>query len=139
MWRGKDWKSRYPQAQPVFTPTEAGITRNLDNRGEGDDNQSKHEGNMVKTSPKMLSLWRSAIESSKALLLEEFDLGPDALLEKVEEFEGISQAIEHSYPAFILSSEDRDEASIADFEDVDTSAQPGSLPVDSIVIALNAV
>lgn len=123
---------------------------------------------MVNTSPKMLSLWNRAIESRKALLLDEFNLGPDALLEKVEEFEGISQASEHSYPAFISSSEDGFKDSIANFEDgtegsqssdglyneeddddnyyddypddeddlydiVDSSAKPGSLPVDLIV------
>lgn len=122
----------------------------------------------MNTSPKMLSLWKSAIESNKALLLEKFDLGPDALLEKVEEFEGISQAMEHSHPAFPLLSEDGAEGAIANFEDrtedsysseeddddddyddyygdedddlydiVDTSAQPGSLPVDLIVEKLN--
>lgn len=119
---------------------------------------------MVKASPKMLSLWKSAIESNKALLLEEFNLGPDALLEKVEEFEGISQATEHSYPAFTSSSEVAFEGSVVyrrdgtednfssggvedvddydyynDVEDdefndiIDTSAQPGSLPVDLLV------
>lgn len=86
-----------------------------------DDNQSKHMGNRVNLSPKMLSLWKSAIESNKALLLEEFNLGPDALLEKVEEFEGISHATEHSHPAFISSSEDAFEGSTgylqADTED----------------------
>ena len=51
----------------------------------------------------MLSLWRRAIDTSKALLLDEIDLGPDALLEKVEEFEGLSQVTEHSYPAIVLS------------------------------------
>lgn len=71
---------------------------------------------MVKTSPKMLSLWKSAVDSSKALLLEEYELGPDALLEKVQEFEGISQATEHSYPAFILPSEDGEKGSFANFE-----------------------
>lgn len=172
MWRGKDWKSMYPKPPPLFTAAEAGIKRNLDSTGEIDDNQSKHDGNMVNTSPKMLSLWNRAIESRKALLLDEFNLGPDALLEKVEEFEGISQATEHSYPAFISSSEDGLKVSFANFEDgtedsqssdglynedddedddnyddypddeydeddlydiVDSSAQPGSLPVDLIV------
>ena len=116
---------------------------------------------MANTSPKMLSLWKRAIESSKALLLDELNLGPDALLEKVEEFEGISQATEHSYPAFILSNENGAEGSVASFEDVtedsyssddglpnedddddddddlydvvDSSAEPGSLPIDLIV------
>lgn len=128
---------------------------------------------MVNTSPKMLSLWKSAIESNKALLLEELSLGPDALLEKVEEFEGISQATEHSHPAFALLSQDSAERPVLNFEVgtedsyssdggfpaedgddgdddddddyyyddedddlydiVDTSAKPGSLPVDLIV------
>jgi hypothetical protein len=128
---------------------------------------------MVKTSSKMLSLWKSAIEANKALLLEEFNLGPDALLEKVEEFEGISHATEHSYPAFTSSSENAFETSVVYLEDgtednyssdgvedvddydsnnddddddyysddeddefndiVDTSAQPGSLPIDLLV------
>jgi hypothetical protein len=116
----------------------------------------------------MLSLWKSAIEANKALLLEEFNLGPDALLEKVEEFEGISHATEHSYPAFTSSSENAFERYLEDgtednyssdgvedvddydsnnddddyysddeddeFNDiVDTSAQPGSLPIDLLV------
>ncbi|CAL5197264.1 unnamed protein product [Lathyrus oleraceus] len=110
IWRGKNWKSMYPEV-PVFTHAKAGITRNLDSTGMVNDNQSKHMGNMVNSSPKMLSLWKSAIESNKALLLEEFNLGPDALLEKVEEFEGISHATEHSHPAFISSSEDAFEGS----------------------------
>ncbi|RDX80837.1 CRS2-associated factor 2, chloroplastic, partial [Mucuna pruriens] len=156
MWRGKDWKSRYPQL-PVFTPSKAGITGNSENSGDTDDNQSKHDGNnVVNTSPKMLSLWKRAIESSKALLLDELNLGPDALLEKVEEFEAVSQAMEHSHPAFSLTSEndaehsyashalptEEDEEDYVDYHDdqdddlydvVDTSAQPGSLPVDIIV------
>ena len=53
-----------------------------------------------------MSLWKRAIESNKALLLDETDLGPDALLEKVEAFEGITQATEHSYPARLISRED---------------------------------
>ena len=116
----------------------------------------------MRTSPKMMSLWRRAIESSKALLLDEIDLGPDALLKKVEEFEGISQATEHSYPALILSSKDGTSGSMAESEDdsqtegygeddiysdddddyencdsdsleeVDSSVPLGSLPVDLI-------
>ncbi|KAK2985340.1 LOW QUALITY PROTEIN: hypothetical protein RJ640_028654, partial [Escallonia rubra] len=47
---------------------------------------------IVSSSPKMMSLWKCAIESSKALLLDEICLGPYALLKKVEEFESSSQA-----------------------------------------------
>ncbi|KAK3006629.1 hypothetical protein RJ639_015796 [Escallonia herrerae] len=52
---------------------------------------------IVSSSPKMMSLWKPAIESSKALLLDEIFLAHDALL-KEEEFEGSSQATVHSYP-----------------------------------------
>lgn len=65
----------------------------------------------------MMSLWKRAIESSKAILLDEIDLGPDALLRKVEEFESISQATEHSYPALVLSNEDGINNSMSAFED----------------------
>ncbi|KAK2991234.1 hypothetical protein RJ640_023815 [Escallonia rubra] len=60
---------------------------------------------IVSSGPKMMSLWKRAIESSKALLLDEICLGPDALLKKVEEFESGSQATVHSYSkGQILSS-----------------------------------
>jgi hypothetical protein len=62
-------------------------------------------------SPKMLSLWRNAIDSSKALLLDELelDLCPDLLLKRVEDFESTSQAMEQSYPALIvIDAEDDD-------------------------------
>ena len=32
IWRGKDWKSMYPQ-DPVFPPAEATITSDLENKG----------------------------------------------------------------------------------------------------------
>nr|KJB31208.1 hypothetical protein B456_005G181000 [Gossypium raimondii] len=70
------------------------------------DDSGTPDAQRVVSSPKMISLWRRAIESNKALLLEELALGPDALLEKVEEFEGMSLAIEHSCEALVLSSED---------------------------------
>ncbi|CAN0893059.1 CRS2-associated factor 2, chloroplastic [Linum grandiflorum] len=61
----------------------------------------------VISSPKMMSLWNRALESSKAIILEEIDLSPDDLLTKVEEFETVSQVAEHSYPAVVvLASED---------------------------------
>ncbi|KAJ6719595.1 CRS2-ASSOCIATED FACTOR 1 CHLOROPLASTIC [Salix purpurea] len=111
----------------------------------------------------MMSLWNHALESNKAVLLDEIDLGPDALLRKVEEFEAISQATEHSYPALVMSSEDGSSNSISTFEDdsqseffseddvfsddeyydsesfeeVETSAPPGSLPIDLIAEKLD--
>lgn len=105
----------------------------------------------------MLSLWKRALESNKAILLDEINLGPDALLMKVEEFEGISQATEHSYPALIVSGEDGTSSSMEESEylsqsdddnddfiddydeenddvyyDSDSSLPLGSLPVDVI-------
>lgn len=75
----------------------------------------------VISSPKMTSLWERAIQSSKALLLDELNLCPDDLLKKVEEFEGITQVTEHSYPALVLSSERATGSSVAAYEDGSTS------------------
>ncbi|KAK4261335.1 hypothetical protein QN277_004347 [Acacia crassicarpa] len=133
MWRGKDWKSMYPQAPPVVSFPEVGIARNLDNSGETEDDQNKHDRNIMPSSPKMTSLWKHALESSKALLLDEIIVDPDALLEKVEEFEVASQATEHSSPALVFSSEDGDAAaakgSLADFEEDNTYPSDG-LPTE---------
>lgn len=111
-----------------------------------------------------MSLWKRALESNKAVLLDETDLGPDALLERVEEFERITQATEHSYPAIVHSGEDRTLTSEAedkifkddeefhdystddeDFEDygddlfekAESPGPLGSLPVDLIVERLH--
>lgn len=73
----------------------------------------------------MMSLWKHAIETNKALLLDEIPLGPQALLKKVEEFENISQATEHSYPARILSNVEG-MSSLADHEDVTEIESDGS-------------
>lgn len=129
--------------------------------GESIENGDLLQGNhhTIKTSPKMKLLWERAIDSNKALLLDEIGLAPDDLLEKVEEFERISQATEHSYPAFIMSSEDvsnpvdspgsRDQSegnynSDDDvgwegdlFDNVDPSVPLGSLPVDIIAKKLS--
>lgn len=71
----------------------------------------------MSSSPKMISLWKRAIELGKAILLDEIDLGPDDLLRKVEKFENIPQATEHSYPAVILSSEEGANNRMSAFED----------------------
>lgn len=105
----------------------------------------------------MLALWKRAIESRTALLLDGTGLGPDDLLKKVEEFEGVSQATEHSIPALVLSREedgssmveleheddvysdgdayDEDEDTL--FYDSDSSAPLGSLPIDRIANKLS--
>ena len=79
----------------------------------------------------MLSLWKRAIESNEAMLLDQTDLGPDALLKKVEEFEGISQATEHSYPALILSGEDGTGSSMTQSEDFPQSDSSGEADIFS--------
>ena len=114
----------------------------------------------MQSSPKMMSLWSRAIESNQAMVLDDLGLGPDALLEKVEEFERTSQAMVHSFPALILPSEDvsgnqnegpeeesclddggyqsydseyDDDSDINDsFDGMDSSAPLGSLPIDLI-------
>ncbi|KAK9935316.1 hypothetical protein M0R45_022423 [Rubus argutus] len=111
-----------------------------------DDYSSKSDTKTVISSPKMMSLWKRSIDTNKALLLDELDLDPDALLKKIEEFEGISQATEHSYPALILSSEDGTSSSIQVYEEVPRRMAliantkkfpPGSLPIDVIAEKLD--
>ncbi|KAK6922249.1 RNA-binding, CRM domain [Dillenia turbinata] len=148
MWRGKDWKSMYRELPSVSSASPVDGANNLDESGNQDT---------VRSSPKMLSLWKRALESSKALLIDEKGLGPDALLKKVEEFEGMSQATEHSFSALVLSTGDdttnlntgsgsdieddyEDDFCNSDYEDDDddvlddlgTSGPLGSLPIDRI-------
>lgn len=106
MWRGRDWKSMYGDTSSNLVPVKADILSGIDNSAKSSDDSGTPDAQRVVSSPKMMSLWRRAIESNKALLLEELALCPDALLEKVEEFEGMSLAIEHSCEALVLSSED---------------------------------
>ncbi|KAJ6897702.1 CRS2-associated factor 2 [Populus alba x Populus x berolinensis] len=139
------------------------ILQGSDDSGKSDDDCDNSDAKIVSSSPKMMLLWKHALESNKAILLDEIDLGPDALLRKVEEFEGISQATEHSYPALVMSSEDGSSNSISTFEDdshseifskddmysddeyydsesfeeLETSAAPGSLSIDLIAEKLD--
>lgn len=131
----------------------------------GSDSDSSRDAKTEKSSPRMMSLWKSALDSGKALLLDKTDLDPEQLLEKVEEFGNISQVVEHSYPALLMSSEDSlqlkqqnsnttansdfneqetyteefdDESHISySFKEADLTLPPGSLPVDSIVRQLS--
>jgi len=55
----------------------------------------------------MFKLWKSAVDSSLALLLDDAeanDLTPDSLLTLVEEFSVTSQAAEHSFPALLVTN-----------------------------------
>ena len=54
-----------------------------------------------------MALWQRAIESGRASVLHEVNVSLDELLSKVEEFESMSQAITHSYPATIYSDDRR--------------------------------
>ncbi|XP_038892001.1 CRS2-associated factor 2, chloroplastic [Benincasa hispida] len=161
MWRGKDWKLVISDDRSAPLPTRVSSNDSSGSSGESIENGDLLHGNhhKIKTSPKMKLLWERAIGSNKALLLDEIGLAPDDLLEKVEEFEKISQATEHSYPAFITSSEDvsspDDSPESQDhsqanynsdddvdwegdlFDNVDPIVPLGSLPVDIIAKKLS--
>lgn len=161
MWRGHDWKSLYRHAPSISSIVRTDIANALNSPGNSKVDSLKSDTKTVDSSPKMMSLWKRAIESNKALLLDEIDLGPDDLLMKVEEFETISQATVHSYPALIVSNEDgpggseaedeegsQDEYYTSDydddyyvnesFEEMDDSSVPlGSLPVDLLAKQLS--
>ncbi|OIT40294.1 PREDICTED: CRS2-associated factor 2, chloroplastic [Nicotiana attenuata] len=164
MWRGKEWKPMYGNAPAVVSSRIDGVTdeMNSSERPDTAKDRSKADAKTVSSSPKMMSLWKNAIGSGKALLLEEIDLKPDDLLNKVEEFDNISQATEHTYPALVLSNkyipeqsgvmwkgssdddnDSDDEISDDDYEDkyyinnsfeaLESTSPKGFLPVDLIV------
>ncbi|KAI4383015.1 hypothetical protein MLD38_008899 [Melastoma candidum] len=123
MWRGHDWKSIYPNS-----PTES-----VTSQGESNEMQSQGESKEVISSPKMISLWRRAINSNKALLLDEPNVSPDDLLKIVEEFDGATRAAEHSFPAIISSKESEPDDAATSFEGGWQSNSPlGSLPIDRL-------
>ncbi|KAA8529598.1 hypothetical protein F0562_034302 [Nyssa sinensis] len=106
MWRGQGWRSMYQGAPLASSLAASNVANDFNCSGSNNTDFHKSETKTVSSSPKMMSLWKRAIESSKALVLDEIDLGPDALLKMVEEFEDMSQVTEHSYPVVVLSSED---------------------------------
>lgn len=114
MWRGKDWKSMYPDATPG--PADGIAMQNSSESQTADDGKSERK--TLISSPKMMSLWKRAIETNKARLLEEIALAPDDLLEIVEEFDGLSQATEHSYPAQIFTKNDDATTSWAEYGNI---------------------
>ncbi|XP_057949866.1 CRS2-associated factor 2, chloroplastic [Malania oleifera] len=116
MWRGQGWKSMYPEAQSASFLT-CSVANGLDTSVNDDDDHKGRDAKTVSSSPRMMSLWKRALESSKALLLDEINLGPDALLKVVEEFEDTSQATEHSYPAPALSRKDVYSSSVVEHDD----------------------
>lgn len=165
MWRGKDWKPRFPTFIPSVSKlklTESGTSSDVNSSGSYSTSE-ECSTKLEMSSPKMFSLWKRALDSNKAILLDEVELSPDSLLKMVEEFEGVTQAAEHSYPALIVSNgrgtmwnksddandeQPSDMESDEDFEDYDTnvdglfdeveSSMPyGSLPIDSIAEQLS--
>lgn len=79
--------------------------------------QSQGESKEVISSPKMLSLWKRAIDSNKALLLDEPNVSPNDLLKRAEEFDNATRAAEHSSPAIISTKEGIADNAAAAFED----------------------
>ncbi|XP_076943760.1 CRS2-associated factor 2, chloroplastic-like isoform X2 [Bidens hawaiensis] len=146
IWRGHGWRSMYHGARISSGPTSETVAN--------DPTCSEIRSSI--SSPRMTQLWRRAIESSKAMLLEDIDMGPDDLLKVVEEFETVSQVTEHSYPAVVVSNEDSqtrdseyedysededyfdEESEDDDYVDLsEKSAPPGSLPVDLLAEQLS--
>ncbi|PWA71932.1 RNA-binding CRS1 / YhbY (CRM) domain-containing protein [Artemisia annua] len=147
IWRGHGWRSMY-HGEPISSSS-----RDIENDTSCSENTEadfyKSEIRTSISSPRMTALWKRAIEQSKAMLLEDIDLGPDDLLKVVEEFETVSQVADHSYPAVIVSNEENqtneedysededyfdDEESDDEYSDYsEKSAPPGSLPVDFLV------
>ncbi|GJR52799.1 CRS2-associated factor 2, chloroplastic [Tanacetum coccineum] len=162
IWRGHGWRSMY-QGEPISSSRDiendtscsgfvALLVRLIIHFLASDNTEAEFYKSEIRTSissPRMTALWKRAIEQSKAMLLEDIDLGPDDLLKVVEEFETVSQVADHSYPAVIVSngesqtseedySEDEDyfndEESDDEYADYsEKSAPPGSLPVDFLV------
>lgn len=110
MWRGNNWKSMYP---PIYPSVSKLLIRD---KNVSSDLKSPGKKTEISNS-RMQKLWKHAVDSGKALVLDEPDLSPDSILERVEEFEGVSQASEHSYPALILSSEGESDVLDAGYED----------------------
>ncbi|CAA0833111.1 CRS2-associated factor 2- chloroplastic [Striga hermonthica] len=144
MWRGREWKSMYEEDEiPKIN-------------GRFSDGSTSRVNNNVSVGPshKMSSLWKRAIESGKASVLDNFDLSPDELLSRVEEFDSKSRAIEHSNPAMIYSNKEGSSTSKFDksyeyddsyydeycddpFEAVNNSVPVGSLPIDLLAKQLS--
>ena len=68
--------------------------------GKSDDDCDNSDAKIVSSSPKMMLLWKHALESNKAILLDEIDLGPDAILRKVEKLKSIFACHKTLLPCF---------------------------------------
>ncbi|KAK4791045.1 hypothetical protein SAY86_031458 [Trapa natans] len=118
MWRGRDWKSMYPEPPSAHIPSVH--EKPFKDRVDTDDDET------LITSPRMMSLWKRALESGKALLLDDTDINPDDILKRVEEFAGLSQAAEHTFPAYILSGGKTTDGSAKDGSETEGFSEYGS-------------
>ncbi|KAK3160758.1 hypothetical protein QOZ80_1BG0064050 [Eleusine coracana subsp. coracana] len=111
MYRGKEWKSRYSKPLKLIPkvpkknlamPSDVSTS----DTDEASDTDAEVPIRQV-LGPKIFKLWKNAVDSSLALLLDDAEvvtLTPDSLLTKVEEFSITSQAVEHSFPALLVAN-----------------------------------
>ncbi|RLM93903.1 CRS2-associated factor 2, chloroplastic [Panicum miliaceum] len=120
MYRGEEWKSRYSKPLtlipkvPKNNPTVSSDVSGSD--ADEATNVSAQVAVREVLRPKMFKLWKSAVDSSLALLLDDAeanDLTPDLLLTRVEEFSITSQAVEHSFPALVVANHEVNTESIS--------------------------
>lgn len=109
IYRGKEWKSRYSKPLNLIPKIQknnlalSSASSSSDEVTDASDNVAIREV----LRPKMFKLWKRAIESSIALSLDDDEvnaLTPDMLLARVEEFSITSQAVEHSFPALLVTN-----------------------------------
>ncbi|XP_066314288.1 CRS2-associated factor 2, chloroplastic isoform X2 [Miscanthus floridulus] len=104
MYRGKEWKSRYSKPLTLIPKVPK---NNLAMSSDMNSSDTDQVAIREVLRPKMFKLWKSAVDSSLALLLDDAeanDLAPDSLLTLVEEFSVTSQAAEHSFPALLVTN-----------------------------------
>ncbi|XP_066308858.1 CRS2-associated factor 2, chloroplastic-like isoform X1 [Miscanthus floridulus] len=104
MYRGKEWKSTYSKP---FTLIPKVPKNNVAMSSDMNSSDTDEVAIREVLRPKMFKLWKSAVDSSLALLLDDAEanhLTPDSLLTLVEEFSVTSQAAEHSFPALLVTN-----------------------------------
>lgn len=111
MYRGKEWKSRYSKPLTLIPKVPKKNLAMSSDMNSSDTDEVSDASTQVAIRevlrPKMFKLWKSAVDSSLALLLDDAeanDLTPDSLLTLVEEFSVTSQAVEHSFPALLVTN-----------------------------------
>ncbi|PAN30962.1 hypothetical protein PAHAL_5G384100 [Panicum hallii] len=120
MYRGKEWKSRYSKPLTLIPKVPKNNPTVSSHVSGSDADEATDVGAQVAVRevlrPKMFKLWKSAVDSSLALLLDDAEannLTPDSLLTRVEEFSITSQAVEHSFPALVVANHEVNTESIS--------------------------